>query len=105
MGPRLSRCDHHLCHAASAYYTSGFDRSLILTLDEGTGSQSGLVALGDGDEIKPLHSFKFPDSLAWFYTCVTEITGLRPHRDEHKIQWLSKDGEPQYLPAFRKMFA
>jgi carbamoyltransferase len=104
-GPRLSRFDHHLCHAASAYYTSGFDRSLILTLDEGTGSQSGLVALGDGDEIKPLHSFKFPDSLAWFYTCVTEITGLRPHRDEHKIQWLSKDGEPQYLPAFRKMFA
>lgn len=102
--PRLSRFDHHLCHAASAYYASGFDRSLILTLDEGTGSQSGLLALGDGDEIEPLHSFKFPDSIAWFYTRVTEIAGLRPHRDEHKIQWLSKDGEPEYLPAFRKMF-
>ncbi len=103
-GPRLSRFDHHLCHAASAYYTSGYDRSLILTLDEGTGSQSGLLALGDGDEIEPLHPFKFPDSLAWFYTRVTEFAGLRPHRDEHKIQWLSKDGEPEYLPAFRKMF-
>ena len=103
-GPRLSHFDHHLCHAASAYYTSGFDRSLILTLDEGTGSQSGFLALGDGDEIVPLYSFKFPDSLAWFYTRVTEIAGLRPHRDEHKIQWLSKDGEPEYLPAFRKMF-
>ena len=103
-GPRLSRFDHHLCHAASAYYTSGFDRSLILTLDEGAGSQCGLLALGDGDEIGPLHSFKFPDSIAWFYTRVTEVAGLRPHRDEHKIQWLSKDGEPEYLPAFRKMF-
>ena len=103
-GPRLSRFDHHLCHAASAFYSSGYDRSLILTLDEGVGSQSGLIALGDGDEIEPLHSFKFPDSLAWFYTRVTEIAGLRPHRDEHKIQWLSKDGEPEYLPAFRKMF-
>ena len=103
-GPRLSRFDHHLCHAASAYYASGFDRSLILTLDEGTGSQSGLLVLGDGDELEPLHSFKFPDSIAWFYTRVTEIVGLRPHRDEHKIQWLSKDGEPEYLPAFRKMF-
>ena len=103
-GPRLSRFDHHLCHAASAYYTSGFDRSLILTLDEGAGSQSGLLALGDGDEIEPLHSFKFPDSLAWFYTRVTELAGLRPHRDEHKIQWLSKDGDPEYLTAFRKMF-
>jgi carbamoyltransferase len=104
-GPRLSRFDHHLCHAASAYYTSGYDRSLILTLDEGAGSQSGLLALGDGDEIEPLHSFKFPDSLAWFYTRVTEIAGLRPHRDEHKIQWLSKDGEPEYLESFCKMFA
>ncbi len=103
-GPRLSRFDHHLCHAASAYYTSGYDHSLILTLDEGAGSQSGLLALGDGDEIEPLHSFKFPDSLAWFYTRVTEIAGLRPHRDEHKIQWLSKDGDPEYLSAFRKMF-
>ncbi|HMD43022.1 MAG TPA: carbamoyltransferase C-terminal domain-containing protein [Candidatus Acidoferrum sp.] len=103
-GPRLSRFDHHLCHAASAYYTSGYDRSLILTLDEGTGSKSGLLATGDGDEIEPLHSLKFPDSLAWFYTRVTEVASLRPHRDEHKIQWLSKDGEPEYLPAFRKMF-
>jgi carbamoyltransferase len=103
-GPRLSHFDHHLCHAASAYYTSGYDRSLLLTLDGGVGSQSGLLALGDGDEIRPLHSFKFPDSIAWFYTRVTEIAGLRPHRDEHKIQWLSKDGEPEYLPAFRKMF-
>jgi carbamoyltransferase len=103
-GPRVSRFDHHLCHAASAYYTSGYDRSLILTLDEGVGSQSGLLALGDGDEIELLHPLKFPDSLAWFYTRVTEVAGLRPHRDEHKIQWLSKDGEPEYVPAFRKMF-
>src|SRR5208337_2928156 len=70
-GPRLSRFDHHLCHAASAYYTSGFDRALILTLDQGANSQAGLVALGDGDEIEPLHSLKFPDSIGWFYSRVT----------------------------------
>src|SRR5271157_653271 len=103
-GPRLSRFDHHLCHAASAYYTSGFDRALILTLDQGANSQSGLVALGDGDEIEPLHSLKFPDSLGWFYSRVTEFAGLRSRRDEHKLQWLSKDGEPEFLPAFRKLF-
>jgi len=103
-GPRLSRFDHHLCHAASAYYTSGYDRALILTLDQGAHSQSGLVALGDGDEIEPLHSLKFPDSLGWFYSRVTELAGLRSRRDEHKLQWLSKDGEPEFLPAFRKLF-
>jgi carbamoyltransferase len=103
-GPRPSRFDHHLCHAASSYYTSGFDRALILSLDEGVNSQSGLIALGDGDEIRPLERLKFPDSFGWFYTCITELAGLRFHNDEHKIQWLSKDGEPEYLPVFRKLF-
>jgi carbamoyltransferase len=104
-GPRPTHFDHHLCHAASAYYTSGFDRALIFSLDEGALSQSGLIALGDGDEIRPLQSLKFPDSLGWFYSRVTELAGLRPHRDEHKLQWLSKDGEPEFLPSLRKAFS
>jgi len=104
-GPRPTHFDHHLCHAASAYYTSGFDRSLIISFDEGPLAQSGLIALGDGDEIRSLHSTKFPDSLGWFYSRVTELAGLQPHRDEHKLQWLSKDGEPEYLEPLRKVFS
>jgi carbamoyltransferase len=103
-GPRPVHFDHHLCHAASAYYTSGFDRALILSLDEGANSQAGMILMGDGDEIRPLHTLKFPDSFGWFYSRVTELAGLRPHKDEHKIQWLSKDGLPEYLPTFRKLF-
>ena len=103
-GPRPSHFDHHHCHAASAYYTSGFDRALILSLDEGASSQSGVILLGDGDEIRPLQTLKFPDSFGWFYSRVTELAGLRPHKDEHKLQWLSKDGQPEYLPVFRKLF-
>jgi carbamoyltransferase len=104
-GPRPSKFDHHLCHAASAYYTSDFDGALILSLDHGASSQSGLIALGEGDEIHSRHSLIFPDSLGRFYSCVTELAGLRPSRDEHKLQWLSKDGEPEFLPAFRKLFS
>jgi carbamoyltransferase len=103
-GPRASHFDHHLCHAASAYYTSGFDHALVLSLDQGVGSHSGLIALGDGDDLRPLLSMRFPNSLGWFYSRVTELAGLRPLRDEHKIQWLSKDGQPEFLPAFRKLF-
>lgn len=103
-GPRPSLFDHHLCHAASAYYTSGFDRALILSLDEGVNSQAGMILEGDGDEMRTLETLKFPDSLGWFYSRVTELAGLRPHKDEHKIQWLSKDGQPEYLPVFRKLF-
>jgi carbamoyltransferase len=103
-GPRPAHFEHHLCHAASAYYSSGYDHALILTADEGANSLAGMVLEGDGDEIRPLHSLKFPDSFGWFYSRVTELAGLRPHRDEHKIQWLSKDGLPEYLPVFRKLF-
>src|SRR5882672_3232866 len=102
---RIFRFDHHLAHAASAYYASGFDRALILSLDEGHASRSGLVAFGDGDRIKPLRSMSFPNSLGWFYSRITQYLGLSPNRDEHKLQWLSKDGQPAYLDAFREIFS
>jgi carbamoyltransferase len=104
-GTRPSQFDHHVCHAASAYYTSGFDHALILSLDHGASSQCGLIALGEDDEIHSRYSLDFPDSFGWFYSRVTELAGLRPHRDEHKLQWLSKDGEPEFLPAFRRLFS
>jgi carbamoyltransferase len=104
-GRRFSQFDHHLCHAAGAFYTSDFSRSLILTLDHGASGNSGLIALGEDDQIKSLHSLSFPNSLGWFYSRVTQLVGLRPHRDEHKLQWLSKDGQPAYLESFRKLFA
>jgi len=103
-GRRFSQFDHHLCHAASAFYASDFSRSLILTLDHGTNGSAGLVSLGEEDQIRTLHPLTFPNSLGWFYSRVTELAGLRPQHDEHKLQWLSKDGEPDYLDTFRKLF-
>ncbi len=47
----------------------------------------------------------FPNSLGWFYSRITQYLGLRPNRDEHKLQWLSKDGQPAYLDAFRELFS
>jgi len=102
---RILRFDHHLSHAASAYYTSGFDRALILTLDEGLMARSGSVSLGDGDRIKTLRNLAFPNSIGWFYSRITQYLGLRANRDEHKFQWISKDGQPELLEAFRKTFS
>jgi carbamoyltransferase len=103
-GRRFLSFDHHVCHAASAFYTSDFSRSLVLTLDHGANSSSGLIAIGEDDHLKSLHSLAFPNSLGWFYSRVAQLTGLRPQRDEHKLQWLSKDGQPEYLEIFRKLF-
>jgi len=96
--------DHQLCHAASAYFTSPFERALVLTLDERGDMRSGSLYLGEGDELRLLRPLRFPNSLGWFYSCVTELLGFRARRDEHKVQWLSKDGQPEFVPAFRKLF-
>lgn len=101
---RLVGFEHHLCHAASAYYTSGFDRALVLTLDESGDMWSGLLLVGEGDNLRILESLPFPNSLGWVYTQVTEMLGFRPHRDEHKTQWLSKQGIPELKTIFRKLF-
>jgi carbamoyltransferase len=102
---QITGFEHHLCHAASTFYTSEFDRALVLTLDECGDMWSGLISIGEGENIRPLHSLRFPNSLGWFYTRVTELLGLRPHRDEHKLQWLSLDGGLEYVPIFRKLFS
>ena len=96
--------EHHLCHAASAYYPSPYDRALVLTLDEAGDMWSGLVAMGEGDELRPIESIGFPNSLGWFYTRVTEMLGLRPHLDEGKTQWLGRTGTADLVGAFRKFF-
>ena len=103
-GVRLQPFEHHLCHAASAFYTSDFDRALILTLDGGAAGRCGQISLGENDEIRPLRTMQFPDSLGWFYSRITGLLGLRPLFDEHKVQWLGRQGQPEYLPVFRKLF-
>src|SRR5262249_10795557 len=97
------RFDHHLCHAASAFYLSPFDRSLVLTMDEDGDGNAGMLAIGEGTEIRVLERIQFPHSLAWVYSQVTELLGFVPHKDEHKTQWLSLEGEPTFKQVFLGM--
>ncbi len=100
----LLQFDHASCHAASAFYASPFDRALILSLDEMGNGRCGLAALGVGSEIRELHSVRFPHSLPWVYTQVTELLGFTPRSDEHKTQWLAVKGEPVFQNLFLEMF-
>ncbi len=100
---RIEEFDHHLCHAASAYYASPFDRALIVTIDEQGDGRAGFVGLGEGPLIRELVSVPSPHSLAWVYTQITRLLGFRPHGDEHKTQWLSLAGEPVFIDLFLEM--
>jgi carbamoyltransferase len=97
---RIVGFDHHLCHAASAYYASPFDSALIVVLDEQGDGDTGFVGLGEGSRIRELKSIPLPHSLAWVYTQITQLLGFSSHAEEHKTQWLSFAGEPVFANFF-----
>lgn len=100
---KVASLDHHLCHAASAFFCSPFEKALILTLDEEGDGRSGMLAIGEGTKIRMVRTIPFPHSLAWVYTLITDLLGFMPHQDEHKTQWLSLEGTPDLKDAFLKM--
>jgi carbamoyltransferase len=100
---RVAGLDHHLCHAASAFYASPFDQALIVTLDEQGDGRVGFVGLGQGRHIREHEYLSSPHSLARVYTQVTKLLGFRPRSDEHKTQWLSFLGEPVFADLFLAM--
>ena len=94
---KLHRFNHHDTHAANGFYASGFDEALLVTLDGyGSGNCGGVYA-GNGDGIKPLHRFAFPNSLGQFYEHVTSSLGFRAGRHEGKIVGLAAYGDPEVL--------
>jgi len=95
--------DEHLCHAASAFFPSGFERALVVVLDEDGDGNSGTVAVGESTQLRVVRRFRLPHSLAWLYSQVTDMTGFVPHQEEHKAQWLSLEGQPVFKPIFLKM--
>jgi carbamoyltransferase len=100
---RVQGFDHHVSHAASAYYASSFDRALIVTLDERGDGRCGFAGAGEDRNIRELAGIPFPHSLAWFYTQITKLIGFQPHGDEHKTQWLGTTGEPIFADLFTGM--
>ena len=94
---KLKRVEHHQSHASNAYYKSGFDEALIVTLDGYGSGLSGTVNLGQGGKIQRLHGQEYPHSLGTFYESVTSALGFTPSRHEGKIVGLAAYGDPAVL--------
>ncbi len=81
--------EHHTAHAASAYYGSGFDRALVVTLDGAGDGLSGSYYRGEGLELKRLGRISAYNSIGEFYTRVTEYLGMKPLSHEYKVMGLA----------------
>ena len=93
---KLLFAEHHLSHAASAFYPSPFDDAVVLTMD-GVGEWATTsVALGSGSDLKVTKELHFPHSLGLLYAAVTYYTGFKVNSGEYKVMGLAPYGEPKY---------
>jgi len=106
---RIHLAGHHLSHAASAYYTSGFthEKTLVFTLDGVGEGVSVAVWRGEGNKLKLLKQYGPEASLGWFYSNCTEGLGWRHGSDEWKTMGLAPYGTPVSgaLTGFHPEFA
>ena len=99
---RLLFSEHHLSHAASAFYPSPFERAAVLTLD-GVGEwATASLALGRGRELQTLKEIHFPHSLGLLYSAFTYYLGFKVNSGEYKVMGLAPYGAPGYADLIRE---
>jgi len=93
---RLAFSEHHLSHAASAFYPSPFQRAAVLTMD-GVGEWATTSAgVGNGHELEIQKEINFPHSLGLLYAAFTYYTGFKVNSGEYKVMGLAPYGAPRY---------
>ena len=93
---RIVLLEHHLAHAASAYYASPFEEATVLTLDHGSDFRCGSRWQARGTQMTLEFEQYSPDSVGDLFGRVTELLGFAANADEHKVQWLSVAGDARY---------
>jgi carbamoyltransferase len=101
---RVHQVGHHLSHAASAYFTSGWDECLVVVLDAMGETQSGSIFLGLDGHLDKLHEISANDSIGILYSLVTYHLGFDFNSDEYKIMGLAPYGDPhQFEGVFQQI--
>ena len=89
--------EHHLSHAASAFFPSPFEQAIVLTMD-GVGEWATTsAAIGKGNSLEVHKEIHFPHSLGLLYSAFTYYTGFKVNSGEYKVMGLAPYGEPKYL--------
>jgi carbamoyltransferase len=100
---RLLYCPHHLSHAASAFYPSGFDEAAILTVD-GVGEwATATMGTGRGTEISLDRELRWPHSLGMLYSAFTAYLGFEINEGEYKVMGMAPYGNPRHVDKIMQM--
>lgn len=100
---RILFSEHHLSHAASAFYCSPHEEAAILTID-GVGEwATASLGVGRGTEIKLLKEIRFPHSLGLLYSAFTAFLGFEVNEGEYKVMGMAPFGAPRYRENVEKL--
>jgi carbamoyltransferase len=99
---KLYFSEHHLSHAASAFYPSPFEKAIILTAD-GVGEwATTTVAIGNGNKLEIKKEIHFPHSLGLLYSAFTYYLGFKVNSGEYKVMGLAPYGDPKYSEIIKR---
>ncbi len=98
---KLLFSEHHLSHAASAFFPSPFEEAAVLTMD-GVGEWATTsLAVGKGNTLNVTNEIHFPHSLGLLYSAMTYYTGFKVNSGEYKVMGLAPYGEPKYAKLIK----
>lgn len=93
---KIQFIEHHRSHLASAFFSSPFEESAVLSIDGSGDFTTTMMARGKGTDIEVLDSLDFPASVGLFYTAFTQYLGFPHYGDEYKVMGLAPYGTPRF---------
>ena len=100
---QIKYINHHLSHLASAFYTSPYESSAIISIDGFGDFSSGCWGIGKANKINVGGNVYYPHSLGVFYQAITQLIGFPNYGDEYKVMGLAPYGQPRYLNEMRRI--
>ncbi len=94
--PPVMLVDHHTAHAASAFFGSGFESSLVVTMDLSGDRKSTTIHIGSHGQLKPVEEIYKPNSLGLYYSAMTQYLGFERDSDEYKVMGMAAYGKARY---------
>lgn len=102
--PPVEGVEHHLGHAATAYFPSPFDRAAVLTIDGQGEDESASLGEWEGTRYRRIGAIRSPNSIGILYGMVTDFLGMRAGWDEYKVMAMAGEGDPaRFRPAFARL--
>lgn len=100
---KIFKVEHHRAHLSSSFFLSPFEKSFLFSADALGDFASTMWGIGEGNNIKILGEIKFPHSIGFYYTAITQYLGFLKFGDEYKVMALAAFGEPEFNDEFEKI--